>query len=57
MHLSVTTEAAGLLMIALAIFAHAWVQRVSPQPIANIVGWVVIAITAIVICSRFLHCG
>jgi hypothetical protein len=53
----IATEASGLLMIAIAIYAHAWIAKVTPQPVANVVGWVVVIVTAIVFGSHFLHCG
>jgi hypothetical protein len=53
-----TTEAAGLLMVAIAIFAHAWVARVQAKPpVVNAVGWIVVTITALIFGSHFLHCG
>ncbi len=57
MRLHIATEAAGLFLVALAIFAHAWVQRVTPQSMANIVGWVIIGITSIIFVANTVHCG
>ena len=56
MGLRITTEAAGLLMVALAIFAHAWVSKVGPSKVTNIVGWVVVGVTSLVFGSHFIHC-
>lgn len=41
-------------LIALAIFAHAWVGRLAPAPVANIVGWVVVVITVLLLARRLL---
>jgi uncharacterized membrane protein len=57
MSLHIATEAAGLFLVALAIFAHAWVSRIAPQSIANVVGWVVVGVTSIIFMTRVVHCG
>jgi hypothetical protein len=44
--------------LALAIFAHAWVHRITaPAPIINVVGWVVAGVTLIVLLTQVVHCG
>lgn len=57
MKLSILTEASGLLMVALAIYAHAWIARLQPDKTANVIGWVVAVVTLIVFGAAFLHCG
>lgn len=42
-------EPSGALLIAVAIFAHAWVPRVQARPIViNVVAWAVVVVTAFV---------
>lgn len=53
----IATDGTGLLLVALAIFAHAWIAKLTPQPFANAVGWVVAAVTLIVFGAHFVHCG
>jgi uncharacterized membrane protein len=57
MTLRLATEAAGLVMVALSIFAHAWISRLSPQPAVNFIGWIVVVLTTIVFGANFIHCG
>lgn len=56
MHFSITA-AGGYLLIALAVFAHAWVSKLTPTAVANAVGWFVAILTLIVLCMQLIHCG
>ena len=51
------TSAAGLAALALAILAHGFVQRLTPGPVASVVGWIIVALAIIAICSQFVHCN
>lgn len=45
-------------LVAVAIFAHAWVHRISgPPQVVNACGWVVAVAFTVLICSRWVHCG
>jgi hypothetical protein len=49
-------EAGGLL--AIAVFAHAWVHRITgPAQVLNVCGWVVAVLFTVLVCSRFVHCN
>lgn len=42
-------EPSGALLIAVAIFAHAWVSRLQgPPAVVNVVAWVVVTVTVLV---------
>lgn len=47
------------LVLALALFAHAWVMRVDdhPRTAASLVGWTVIVITLVVLLSQVFLAG
>jgi membrane associated rhomboid family serine protease len=51
-------EPASLTLVAVAIFGHAWVSRISaPAPVVNACGWVVAVLATLALASPWVHCG